>query len=84
MDTVQYDSSTVDEVVETVAPNWRGLQQKDVSLKIGTLLGLTSDGWVSRFERNKLMVNEMFFVTDPLSLFFLFSLRPSFLSTFHS
>jgi hypothetical protein len=44
MDTVQYDSSTVDEVVETVAPNWRGLQQKDVSLKIGTLLGLTSDG----------------------------------------
>jgi hypothetical protein len=33
VDTVQYDYVTVDELAETVAPNWRGLQKKDVSFR---------------------------------------------------
>jgi hypothetical protein len=36
-DTAQFDYVTVDEVSETVAANWRGLQEKDVSFKMVAL-----------------------------------------------
>jgi hypothetical protein len=31
VDPAQFDYITVDEVMETVSPNWRGLQERDVS-----------------------------------------------------
>jgi hypothetical protein len=31
VDTAQFDYITVDEIMETISPNWRGLQEKDVS-----------------------------------------------------
>lgn len=34
METVQNDYDTLDEVMQTVAPNWRGLRQKDVSFEM--------------------------------------------------
>jgi hypothetical protein len=36
VDTAQFDYITIDEVFESVAANWRGLQEKDVSFEMLT------------------------------------------------
>jgi hypothetical protein len=63
MDTAQFDYAAVDEVIETVAANWRGLQEKDVSFKmVATYL---SNWWQHNFQNGNYVPFKM--VTTYLS-----------------